>query len=109
MVRIALPHDSRTSKPQTRSKALYRVQWSGSFCAFGHRARTAMETDSCRVLDALPALVWTTQPDGRLDFVSRRWCEYTGISAEDALGGGWQRAFHPEDLPRLLERWQAVL
>ncbi|MEI9987985.1 MAG: PAS domain-containing protein [Aliidongia sp.] len=68
-----------------------------------------MEIDARRILDALPALVWTARPDGRLDFVSRRWCEYTGISSEEAPDWGWQRAFHPEDLAELLERWRALL
>jgi PAS domain-containing protein len=32
-----------------------------------------------RVVNALPALVWTTQCKGRSDFANRYWCEYTGF------------------------------
>jgi PAS domain S-box-containing protein len=68
-----------------------------------------MEDDLSRVLNALPGLVWTALPDGQSDFVNQRWCEYTGLSVERACGSGWQAAIHPEDLPRLLERWQSIL
>jgi PAS domain S-box-containing protein len=67
-----------------------------------------MEIGFSRLFDALPALVWTAFPDGRADLVSRRWCEYTGLSADEALGEGWQAAVHPEDRGRLVESWRAA-
>jgi PAS domain S-box-containing protein len=71
--------------------------------------RAAVENNLTRVVDALPGLVWTALPDGHVDFLNQRWCEYTGLSADDAYGAGWQTAIHPEDLPALLERWRAIL
>ena len=68
-----------------------------------------MENQLSRVVDALPGLVWTALPDGRIDFVNRRWCEYTGLSFDEAYGRGWQTAIHPADLPELLERWRFIL
>jgi PAS domain S-box-containing protein len=68
-----------------------------------------MESDLSRILDELPGLVWTALPDGRLDFASRPWTEYTGFASNELLGAGWQRAIHPEDLPHLLRRWQSIL
>ncbi len=68
-----------------------------------------MEDDLSRVLNALPGLVWTSLPDGQIDFVNGRWCEYTGLGVDEACGCGWQTAIHPEDLPELLERWQSIL
>jgi PAS domain S-box-containing protein len=62
-----------------------------------------------RVVDALPGLVWTALPNGDVDFLNHRWCEYTGLSADAARGRGWQASVHPEDLPRLLERWPSEL
>jgi PAS domain S-box-containing protein len=55
------------------------------------------------VIDTIPALVWSALPDGSVDFVSRRWLEFTGFSAEQALGWGYTAAIHPEDM----ERWRA--
>jgi PAS domain S-box-containing protein len=65
-----------------------------------------MEYEFSRVVDALPGLVWTALSDGRVDFVNRRWCDYTGAGVDEVLGQGWQRAVHPDDLPELLERWR---
>jgi PAS domain S-box-containing protein len=68
-----------------------------------------MESELRRVVDALPGLVWTARPDGHIDFLNQRWCEYTGLSVEEAYGWGWQTAIHPEDLPELLGRWRSIL
>ena len=41
------------------------------------------------VLDAMPTLVWLAAPDGAAVYISQRWLEYTGLSAEQAGGWGW--------------------
>jgi PAS domain S-box-containing protein len=68
-----------------------------------------MEDDLSRVLNALPVLVWTALLGGQIDFLNQRWCEYTGLSLEEACGRGWQAAIHPEDLTALLGRWRSIL
>lgn len=68
-----------------------------------------MGIDLSGVLDALPAMVWTALPDGSIDFVNRRWCEYTGLRLDEAHGWAWQAAVEPDDLPGLLERWKSIL
>src|SRR5262245_13360620 len=60
-------------------------------------------------LDAIPALVWLAGPDGAVVYAGRRWLEYTGLSAEQAVGRGWTTAVHPDDLTRLTEYCQAAL
>src|SRR6195256_2265564 len=54
------------------------------------------------VVDTIPTLAWSASPDGSADFVNQRWLDYTGLSAEQALGSGWEVAIHPDDLPRIL-------
>ncbi len=66
-----------------------------------------MEIDLGRVLDSLPSIVWTALPDGHIDFVNRRWSEYTGF--DEAQAWEWQAAINPDDLPQLLKRWQSIL
>jgi len=36
------------------------------------------------LIDALPGLAWTALPDGRAEFINRRWLDYTGLTAEQA-------------------------
>jgi PAS domain S-box-containing protein len=67
-----------------------------------------MEDELRRLVDALPGLIWTAQANGQIDFVNRRWCEYTGLSFDEARAR-WHATFHPEDLPTVLERWPAVM
>ena len=62
-----------------------------------------------RVIDAIPTLAWCNLPDGPNEFLSKRWHEYTGLSPDESRGWGWQGAFHPEDLPALMKRWQELL
>ena len=58
------------------------------------------------IMDAIPTMAWTVQPDGVVDFVNRRWLEYAGISLEEELRDP-TRTVHPEDLPRAMEKWLA--
>jgi PAS domain S-box-containing protein len=68
-----------------------------------------MSTDQGGVLDALPAMVWTAQPDGSIEFVNRRWSDYTGLALGEAHGWDWQAVLHPDDLAALLQGWRSIL
>lgn len=69
----------------------------------------AVEREFKQAIDNIPALVWTTLPDGEVDFLNRRWIEYTGLVPEHAVGWGWMKAIHPEDLSGLMDYWTALL
>jgi PAS domain S-box-containing protein len=69
----------------------------------------ASETNLQRVIDAIPTLSWCALPDGPNVFLSKGWYQYTGFSNEQALGWGWQAAYHPEDLPRVDEHFRRML
>jgi PAS domain S-box-containing protein len=61
------------------------------------------------IVEAIPAMAWAALPDGKSSFANKRWVQYTGLSANDTTGPGWQNAIHPEDLERHLEKWHASL
>src|SRR5882757_928794 len=61
------------------------------------------------VVNAIPAFVWSTLPDGAVDFVNERWLEFTGLSPRDALGWNWEAAVHPDDRSRAAAEWREVL
>jgi len=61
------------------------------------------------VVDTIPTLAWAADPDGSAEFHNQRWLDYTGLSATQALGSGWEVAIHPDDLPRILETYRAAL
>jgi formate hydrogenlyase transcriptional activator len=61
-----------------------------------------------RIIDTIPALAWCNLPNGSNEFLNKRWHDYTGLSPEEAHGWGWKAAIHPEDLPMLMQKWQAL-
>ncbi len=47
--------------------------------------------------ESSPNHVFSRLPNGDCDYVSRSWCEYTGMSLEESLGKNWLSVIHPED------------
>ena len=68
-----------------------------------------MKDELRQAIDTIPGFVWSALPDGNVDFLNQRWCDYTGVSLQDASGRGWLSAIHPEDLPRLVDDWSSLL
>ena len=60
-----------------------------------------------RVIDTIPTMAWSLRPDGVLDFLNQRWLDYTGLSLQEAIEEP-TRTVHPEDLPRVMEKWLVV-
>jgi PAS domain S-box-containing protein len=60
------------------------------------------------VIDTIPALAWSLRPDAVVDFLNKRWVDYSGLTLEqyvqDPTG-----PVHPEDIPRVLKNWRAAL
>jgi len=56
------------------------------------------------VINTIPTMVWTLQPDGAVDFVNQRWLDYTGLTLEEEIEDP-TGPVHPEDLPRVMEKW----
>ncbi|KQP17173.1 hypothetical protein ASF43_29445 [Pseudorhodoferax sp. Leaf267] len=47
--------------------------------------------------DAAPAMLWVTEVDGLCSFLSRSWCQFTGVPEVAGLGFGWLETVHPDD------------
>jgi len=62
-----------------------------------------------RVINTIPAHVWSTLPDGSVDFINQRLLESTGLSIEALLGSGWQSIIHPDDRTRYIAKWTSAL
>jgi formate hydrogenlyase transcriptional activator len=61
------------------------------------------------LIDMSPAILWRARPDGSIDFLNRRFYDYTGQSPKEAYGWGWQVIIHPEDLAQAMQLWREVL
>ena len=59
--------------------------------------------------DAIPQLVWIARPDGWIYWYNSRWYEYTGTTAANVEGWGWQSLHDPAVLPAVLNRWKSSI
>jgi PAS domain S-box-containing protein len=57
------------------------------------------------IVHTAPDIIFSRQADGRRDYISSRFYEYTGAPAGTAIGLGWLEYVHPEDKPHSLSRW----
>ena len=67
------------------------------------------ETQLRTLADAIPQIVFTTKPDGKIIFFNARWFEYTGLTLEQSQDNAWQLLIHPEDLPAYMNEWRNAL
>ena len=59
--------------------------------------------------DNAPALVWTTEPDGRRNYFNRPWLEFTGRDFETELRMEWSDGVHPDDVERCAKTFSRLL
>jgi PAS domain S-box-containing protein len=102
----------RTSPMRDASGAI--IRWLASSTDIEDRkcaqeALAASERDLRSIVDAIPTMAWSAGPDGSCDFLNQRWLDYTGLTAERALGWGWTAVMHPADRERLFAEWQSHL
>jgi len=62
-----------------------------------------------KIIDTIPTLAWCNLSDGSNEFVNQRWSDYTGLSQEEVKRVGCKVAIHPEDLPKWLDEWRALI
>lgn len=58
------------------------------------------------IADLLPQMVWSTRPDGEVEYFNRRWYEFTGDGREALGGHAWVGRVHAQDRDRALAAWQ---
>src|SRR5580693_6639071 len=61
------------------------------------------------VVNTVPAHVWSTSPEGHVDFVNDRWLHFTGLALDEAFGWKWEAVVHPDDRTRFITDWRTAL
>jgi PAS domain S-box-containing protein len=60
-----------------------------------------------RLLSQLaPVGIMQTSLNGSCTFANDRWCEMTGLTAQEIVGAHWSTGFHPDDVNRLEQEWK---
>lgn len=61
------------------------------------------------IINTIPAMAWSTAADGMMEFVNQHFVDFVGLPAEEIMGLGFYRIFHPDDTPVLLAAWQEIM
>lgn len=76
------------------------------------RTETALRDSEARfrqMTDAVPQIIWITDPHGNAEFFNRQWYEYTGAERRPTTAGQVAGEFvHPEDGAVTMERYEAA-
>src|SRR5215471_5760598 len=65
--------------------------------------REALQESESRfrtLAECAPVVVWMTDTEQRVLYISKYWHEFTGRDPEEDLGFGWANALHPDDRER---------
>lgn len=59
--------------------------------------------------NSVPVVVWTSDPQGQLDYINQRWYEKSPLPISKALGNGWAETLHPDDEKLAWAAWRECL
>jgi PAS domain S-box-containing protein len=121
---VASNSDGLWNGPETAlslkvAPAYYQTYWFRLLCVAAflalfwglHRLRVQQlrreERKLSGAIETIPAMAWIAGPDGAIQFVNRRWVEYTGLSQLGKVGEVGELTIHPEDLDRSKRRMGA--
>lgn len=62
------------------------------------------ETELATLADSIAQLAWIADETGAVTWYNQRWYDYTGTTAAQMLGDGWQQVQHPEYVHGVTER-----
>jgi PAS domain S-box-containing protein len=97
-----------------RDEAGNIVKWYGVNTDIEDRKRAeqaiaASERNLKLTIDTIPALAWSSSPDGSAEFVNKHYQDFAGLSLEQLQGLGWTTAVHPDDQSGLTVAWKSML
>ncbi|MBW3635938.1 MAG: PAS domain-containing protein, partial [Armatimonadetes bacterium] len=59
-----------------------------------------------QLADAMPQIVWSSNPRGVPYYMNRRWFDYSGQSSEFDGGDRWDEFYHPDDAGIARQLWE---
>ena len=98
--------DKEDYKPKflTFKDAFHALTYKQKFIE-AERAVQLSETRYKTLTNISPVGIFMTKANGKTIFVNPKWCEISGMKYEDALGDGWLKSVHPDDVSKLKNGW----
>ncbi len=72
-------------------------------------ALAASEARFRQLADAMPQLVWTADPDGKVDYYNGRHQEFSGLAQTASGAYDWVPVLHPDDQAATVAAWQRAV
>ena len=60
-----------------------------------------------QMTETIPEMLWSATGEGAIDYCNARVLDYTGFSAEELMGNGWMKSFHPDDADQAAQEWMS--
>ena len=92
-----------TDSERSAEKALNQALMELEFKEAEHRLNSELRF----LADAMPQIVWTSKPEGGVDYYNQRWFDYTGFNFEQTKDQGWAQVMHPDDLEECAQKLAA--
>src|SRR6267154_1601428 len=65
--------------------------------------------ESTIAADAIPAMVWFSDPDGVRTYFNQSWLEFVGRALQQEIGDGWTEGIYPDDLQQCLDTYRSSI
>lgn len=103
-------YEEKTGAFQAAVCALKDVTWYTDLLKVQSEQNEQNERQFQLICETLPQILWTTTPEGRIDYFSPTWYDYTGLTEDQsmALAGDWM-PIHPDDLTEIFQEWDRCL
>ena len=90
------------------------VKWYGTNTDIDDRKRAEQavqerELALRQITETIPEMLWRATEDGTIDYCNGRLLDYTGFGAEQAMGDGWMRLLHPDDVGPTGQAWRSSI
>ncbi|WP_051209847.1 PAS domain S-box protein [Gelidibacter mesophilus] len=59
--------------------------------------------------DSMPQHVWTSDPEGNLNYFNQSVYDYSGLTPEQIIKDGWIQIVHPDDWEENIKQWTAAV
>ena len=62
-----------------------------------------------QMTETIPEMLWSAAANGAIEYCNNRFLHYTGFTADEVMGDGWQKTIHPDDAARVAPVWMACV
>lgn len=103
-------YDENNGEFQAAVCAFKDVTWYTDLLKMHSQQNEQNEQQFQLICETLPQMLWTATPEGRLDYFSPSWYDYTGLTADQSIGMPPDRLpCHPDDLTQAFKKWRYCL